>query len=385
MRSRFKRILWGLALCVSSTSFAEDAAPGFVPTISYKGDYFTVTHGGIERKGSYLGIANLTLSADAEKLWGVSGLSFWAHFLLTHGDDPNDFVGSLHGIDNIAADPNGKLHDAWVNWSSSEEFFAVLLGIYDINTEFDAKKFGGVFINPSHGIGVDISQSGMNGPAIFPTPGLGTRFKFKADNFYLQTAFLEGTPGDPNYPRGTHLRLDDKEGVLTVYEAGIQQEGNNAPYTKVAVGGWAYSTAIPSVDGGPDERNRGFYFFAERMLFSEGSGDQGLGAYIRYGTAEKTLNQVETFYGGALHYTGAIPTRDADVLAFGVAVAENSPEYLKLVPTAEKRETNYELTYKAIVTDWFSLQFDVQRIQNPATDPTLDDATVIGLRTELSF
>ena len=48
------------------------------------------------------------------------------------------------------------------------------------------------------------------------------------------------------------------------------------------------------------------------------------------------------------------------------------------------RETTIELTYRAPLTDWLTIQPDLQYVMHPGFDRSLDDALVIGLRVEFS-
>jgi porin len=57
----------------------------------------------------------------------------------------------------------------------------------------------------------------------------------------------------------------------------------------------------------------------------------------------------------------------------------------ELGSTFEAHETAIELTYRMQATPWLALQPDVQYIVNPGTDPSLDNAWVVGLRFELSW
>jgi porin len=51
----------------------------------------------------------------------------------------------------------------------------------------------------------------------------------------------------------------------------------------------------------------------------------------------------------------------------------------------DRHETAIELTYRAALTDWLTLQPSTQDVVNPGTSPALDDAWVIALRFEISF
>jgi porin len=42
------------------------------------------------------------------------------------------------------------------------------------------------------------------------------------------------------------------------------------------------------------------------------------------------------------------------------------------------------VTYRAKLTEWLTIQPDIQYIFNPAADPALDDSLAIGLRREFS-
>ena len=73
-----------------------------------------------------------------------------------------------------------KLYEAWFEQTLFDDRLSFKAGLYDLNTEFDVVETAGLFINSSHGIGPDFSQSGVNGPSIFPTTSLGIRVKAQA-------------------------------------------------------------------------------------------------------------------------------------------------------------------------------------------------------------
>lgn len=49
------------------------------------------------------------------------------------------------------------------------------IGLYDLNSEFDALDDAGLFINSAFGVGTDIGLTGVNGPSIFPVTSLAVR------------------------------------------------------------------------------------------------------------------------------------------------------------------------------------------------------------------
>ena len=54
-----------------------------------------------------------------------------------------------------------------------------------------------LFLNSSFGIGPEFSQSGLEGPSIFPNTSVGARFAIKPiEEIVLRTAALDGVPVD---------------------------------------------------------------------------------------------------------------------------------------------------------------------------------------------
>jgi porin len=106
------------------------------------------------------------------------------------------------------------------------------VGLYDLNSEFDKIEAAALFLNPSHGIGPDFSQSGRNGPSIFPITSLGLRGEYKpAEHWLIRAAVLDAVPGDPERPERTAVKLGD--GALAVLELNSLGER-----TRAAVGHW---------------------------------------------------------------------------------------------------------------------------------------------------
>jgi len=83
---------------------------------------------------------------------------------------------------------------------------------------------------------------------------------------------------------------------------------------------------------------------------------------------------------GHWEYTADFDPIDGGVPATAIAFAG---EPYRRVVGAEDSETNIELTYAAQVTDWLSVQPNIQYIIDTGLDAALDDALVLGLRLQL--
>ncbi|HKE96144.1 MAG TPA: carbohydrate porin, partial [Povalibacter sp.] len=245
-------------------------------------------------------------------------------------------------------------------------------------------------INPSHGIGPDFSQSGENGPSIFPNTSLGIRVLTTSGPWTFQAAVLDGVPGDPDHPDRSGIHLSADEGALLIAEVGHHTDSG----ARVAAGYWHYTAQFADLQlvddtGEPMQRrgNAGVYVLAESPMFLSRDTVRGLRLFARTGYAEDNINPVRHYYGTGAVYTGWAARRPEDQVGFAIAIAEpggpfRESQQLAGIATA-RREINYELTYRCPVTDWLTLQSDLQYIRDPGMDPTLDSAWVVGIRFEV--
>jgi porin len=65
-------------------------------------------------------------------------------------------------VSNIDASDAWKIYEAWLKQSLFQDRLPVLAGLYDLNSEFDVIESAGLFLNSSHGIGADYSQTGSH-------------------------------------------------------------------------------------------------------------------------------------------------------------------------------------------------------------------------------
>jgi len=371
---------------------------GIEVDLAHTGDVMTVTDGGETRSTYYSGLVEAGVSIDAEQLFGWPRTQIFVLGIGTFGRDPGDGAGSVHAPSNLANVDTAKLLEAWIERSFFDDRLALLGGLYGADAEFDVKETAGVFMNGGFGTGLDLSETGLNGPCVYPTTCLGLRAKFQAtDAHYVQLAVLDGVAGDPDDPRGTQITLGGDDGLLLLGEAGFQQSADDGRFLRAALGAWHYTTDFDDLlatdaQGEPRRRQgtQGLYGLLEGALYTEpGQLTQGLSGFLRLGVADEDVNQVAYYAGGGLVYTGLFPDRDEDVLGLGVSVAFNGDRFETAQEAAgapvDSQETAFELTYWIPVLPWLSVQLDAQYIRNPSTDPALDNASLVGLRYQVTF
>ena len=105
---------------------------------------------------------------------------------------------------------------------------------------------------------------------------------------------------------------------------------------------------------------------------------------MRFGTAQKDINQSDWSVNLGLNYVGPFDGRGEDQLGLGMTYARVSEKYRKL-NKADNFESIVEATYKMQVRPWLVLQPVVQCVFNPNMDARLKNAWVFSLRTEMAF
>ena len=373
---------------------AAEEEPAVSVDALYVGDVWRNTTGGLRTGSAYLGNANFAVTVDGERALGLDGMSFYVDAQSMHGQGVSSrLVGDAQVLSNIETQSQLRLYEMWMEHSLGEHAGRSLrFGLYDLNSEFDSLETAHLFLNASSGVGPTLSQSGENGPSIFPVTSLGARVQWSfSPAWSARVALFDGVPGDPNHPTLNRMRFGTHDGLLAITEVGYA----GAKLHKLAIGAWGYTgkfdeIAPASSENAPEPMhgNRGVYLIGEGQLFAEEADSaQGLGAFMRLGTANDRINRFRDFVGGGLVYTGALPNRPEDKLGLAVSSVGNGGTYRRAQAAdgfvTDRRETNVELSYRFGVTKWLALQTSVQHIANPDTNPELHDALAVGLRFEL--
>lgn len=254
-----------------------------------------------------------------------------------------------------------------------------------MNSEFYAAETAGIFLNSSFGVGKDLSQTGVNGPSIFPVTA--TAVRLKAELFggtFAQGALFDAQAGDPRNPYGTHLRYSAGDGTLAIVEVGWRSNGEEeGARMKASVGGWGYSKPVPTLNDSAVERlNRGLYAVWDHALSARA------GYFVKYGAADPALNSYASCLTTGVSVAGFLDPEN-ERIAFGVARTRFGEEARNARITAGDEpsddETAYELTYRWAATSWLNLQPNLQRVVHPGLNARAAEVTISGARVELHF
>ncbi|MGH8186951.1 MAG: carbohydrate porin [Steroidobacteraceae bacterium] len=334
-----------------------------------------------------------TLAIDAERARGLPGVSAFAYLLYNNDASlSGDYVKDAMTVSNIDAPEAVRLYEAWLQWESSATHgFSLRFGWYDLNSEFDVNDSRALFINSNHGVGHELGQTGANGPSIFPVTSLAVRAAWSsAPSWRVLAAVFDGVPGDPDHPSSNRIQICGDEGAVGIVE--LQWAGERV--TKLSLGHWRYSAEFEDIRSAQNEGfrprndNRGTYAAVEVALDGSRSADPATLGFVRYGVANDRINEFADSWGVGIRRRGVFAARPHD--EFGIAygrtrVSDAVRRFGAL--TGQLRdidESGVELTYRAAITDWLTVQPDIQYIVNPSADRALDDSLAIGLRLEFS-
>ena len=336
---------------------------------SYAADIWS-NSGGLEDGTRYLDNLSLAATADLEKLWSWNGAEARASLLYNNGESLSELTGDSMIVSNIEAGVEAvRLYEAWVNFPVSERA-NLRIGKYDLNSEFDVLDSSGLFLGSAHGIGMDIAQTGEQGPSIFPITGFAARLEYEISEVVtLRVAALDGVPGDPGDPQATQIKLSDEEGALLIGEFAIERDDH-----RILAGVWSYTEEFGTHDGSDEASNHGIYVRGETRIAEMSNGE--LSGFVRGGIASGEVNQFSTFASAGVTYE-----RD-ELGAFGAAIAYagTSDRWRASNPNGGDNETVFELTYARSLTEWLDVQPNLQFVANPAADSGVDDALAIGIR-----
>jgi porin len=396
---------------------APDEVPApriFKPGLMYSGAAFANLGGGVRPGGTYTSNLNLQASVDGAALFGWPDTIGYLDALWLQGGLPSNFIGDAQGVSSISAPNAVKLYEAWVQKNFVENHLSVLVGLYDLNSEFYTLQSAALFLNSSFGIGPEFALSGAEGPSIFPDTSVGIRIAFKpTEGVVIRTAVLDGVPVDrPNGSRGI---FEAGDGALIVGEVAfvdrpqdatrqasrrlrIGRQSNLGAYDqKVAIGGWYYTATFDDLsatqsNGQPVQHrgSGGVYAIADKLLYTDpGNPARKLTVFVQAGLGDNRVDRFGTYFGAGLTAPGVIASRAADELGLAVAYARNGSHYMTAQRTqglpVTNAETAIEFTYLVQVNSWLAIQPDLQYVVTPNTTPTIPNAWAFQVRFEMSF
>ncbi|MGH6780754.1 MAG: carbohydrate porin [Sphingomonadaceae bacterium] len=360
----------GLALVPESVEASEGEDP-LTLGASYVTDLFGLIDGGVDPGVDWMGRADLTAELDGSRI-GLDGATAVADLMFTQGSAfSGRHVGDAQVVSNVEAPRGLRLLEAWLSVPVGDDGVSLKGGLIDLNTEFDVQDVGAFFINSSHGVGPEFSQSGVNGPSIFPATSIGFMIKAERPGYVLRLGAFDAIAGSRADPRDVVIRFPGQRGALIIAEADVKV----APAVNVQLGLWSYTSRFDALNESSEKlrASRGAYALVE------GGIADGLDGWVRIGLADDRVNPIGSYLGGGF-------TWGREGSRFGVAFAHaRLGDGARSTAPLDRAETAIELSYERAIGPHLSIQPDVQYVINPGWEPTRRNALVAGLRFKFAF
>ncbi len=340
--------------------------------------------------GSY----DLEMTLDTAALGLFKGGTVYAYAVGGWDWGVSEYVGDLMGVNYDVEGPQEiYLLELWYEQAFLDDKLRVRLGKFHFWDDFDTNLY-------ANDLTSQFLNSGLNNTANLPWPDAGHGIQFVAtpwDWLYLAAgvADAESNVVETGFRTAYHGPCD----LFSMYEFGLTPTWDT-PWGKLPgnyrFGMWYdpqpkekfFNSRNDRIRHAPLKRDdTGFYLSFDQAVWRENrevEGDeQGVGWFFRYGYAHGDVNTIEHSWSTGAQYLGLIPTRDEDVLGFGVAQSVLSKD-LRLTKADPHRETALELYYNIKLLPWLTLSPDFQWILRPGGE-TGRDAFVAGVRLQATF
>jgi porin len=309
-------------------------------------------------------LGNLDLQADfdLEKILGANGLRVFLWGVNNHGKNPSSMVGDFQFTSNIQPNnPGTKLLEAFVEQNLLDNRLSLLVGIRDLNSEFNLTESSLPLLNSSFTLGGELAQAGVAGPSTFPNTAMGARAHYSwSDEGLIRVAAFNDEPALRD-GSGVGFTLSPEQGLLWIGEA--EQTWNR---TTLKAGAWTY--------GNKEIGANGYYGLAEQVLNPRAT------VFLRYGRANGSELTLDSNLATGITWTGPFAGRREDQLSLGVTTATARE------PELTAPETAYEATYRITVAPGFVVQPDFQFVSHPNFDQNGAESAWVGsTRLEVIF
>jgi porin len=376
----------------SQTEAANYGPSPITLRLQYTGEAADNAIGGLHNGATYMNNILGQLHVNTDKAFGWTGGNFVLEGFYENASSlHNQYVGSIQ--DPSVIDTSGtamfRLYQAYYKQDIGHT--NLLFGIYDLETEFGATRPMDIFFNGAYAWTTTLDQSGLNGPSTYPNTSLAFRIRQQiTDQWSVQAAVLDGVPDSTRYPAANAVIFNKTAGALFIAEVDYAPTRT----TKVMAGYWNYTggfTALNEFNADGSDRqvsgSRGGYIGGTTRVYSQ-TARRGLDAFANIGIADSRTNQTDRSLNVGFTYTGLFNDRQFDKLGFAVGIARASDAYRQMQAasgsSAKAYETNLELTYRAPINRWLTIQPDIQYWINPGLDPTLKDDLLFLVHFEVS-
>ncbi len=376
----------------AQTTAADSGPSPITLRLQYTGEGAYNAVGGIHDGGTYLNQILGQLHVNTDKAFGWTGGSIVLEAFYENANSlDTQYVGAEQ--DPSIIDTSGvamfRLYQAYYKQDIGNT--NLLLGIYDLETEFGISRPMDIFFNGGYAWNLTLDQSGLNGPSTYPSTSLAFRVRQKfGDHWSIQAAVLDGVPDSVKVPNANAVNLNKTNGALLIGEVDFTPTKT----TKIMAGYWDYTgqfDVINQTNADGTQRqgfgSRGGYIGGATRIYSPTT-RRGLDVFANIGIAGATTNLIDRSLNIGLTYTGLLDARPFDRMGIAASIAAAGSAYKEMQIASgngvKDHETNFELTWRAPITRWLTVQPDVQYWVNPGLTPSVKNDLLFLVHFEIS-
>lgn len=344
---------------------------------TYTGAVFGNVHGGYRNQSTYMGVAEIGITTDTEKLGLWKNGRFFVGSLFSHGPGITRFVGDYQDPVYIAYEVPAQVSEYWYEHRFFNERLAVKIGKQDSCSTFFYLDSKADFFNSS-----------------FTCPP-GTCMPTLPHNTHGVTCSLD-LLNDAVFKVAVH---DAGHGVHEFWESEFEDAHFDMQIEKryslfeslpgfVYCGGW-YDTSSIELNDRAFKGNYGFSIGIDQTVWRKKpcryhrTPLQEVTAFTQIGTYKKDRSELRWYYDLGLTCRGFLRSRPEDHVGIACTTVCLSPGFRAAEGLPYRFESAYECFYKFQVTDNAMLQPNLQYIVHPGGQ--YKDALLIGLAFQVAF
>jgi porin len=374
---------------------AED---GVTFDFHYISDMLANPTGGKEQTVAGWGRFRGTVDVDLGRMIGAAGLRFHATGVWQFGADLGSKIGTIANPSGLVSAHTTRLDSWWLQQALFHGKMFVKVGQFAGLDFYGDQEYGPSYvIEPmDYALGNLFSTTYESfNPAA--TPAAEIRF-VPTPNVYVRSAILSGNRNPyVQDSTGVHFKIADTP--VFVDEAGYLVDppnGNGSGSAKFYPGmykvGAAYNGGkfLDPITNRYSSGNYLIYVMANQAVYRPEPGtNRGLDLDFAFDWSPSDVNRQNSQVTAGFRYTGLIPHREHDSLAFGVVYSKISDQFslagmFSGMP-ALGSEKAIELNYAIQVTPFVLLQPVFQYYIDVGANSQIPNAPVLGFRTKVTF
>ena len=360
-------------------------------------DTYGNVSGGDHRAEEYFARTRLTMDIDLDKLVGWKGGEFYVSAVTQQGENfAKTKINVYTNPSSIEGKQTTRLAEIWLQQKLWDDKVALKVGKIDGVAEFGVQEIGGTFMNdelnyvtnqtftagmpfdPAGKPAVVVTLKPLDGPILSGFYAKAGVFAGNDDNAYLldDTGASFAIRGPTILAAEVGWRTPEKSNLLPgAYKVGMHYNFGDTPRFD--------STVAPD--------NYFIYGNAwQTLLYLDEKKARHVDAGFTVSGAPGDRNKNYLEATAIARVVGPWASRPKDEVGAGFIISNFSHDFGQQSlatggPDLTGSEKTLELTYKAQINRWFTLQPDMQFVFDPIGDSNRHTVVILGLRTVIVF